>query len=367
MKNFSVKQIRRRVLEYFISHGYQKRMPAPLVHERFPKTFNPSAGDVELFYLLKNGPPKGKVSFVVLGHCIRSVDIEKVGYDVYLSLFDMNTAFHVINESTNSHKVFLEQEKVFREIYEFFTYTCSLSPHKLLVTVFEGGEVGGEKVPFDKEAAETWKRISSNKINILPLGTQENFLFPKEDGELAGVRYEIYYNLEGITEHPKWVELGTVETLGYKVKYERGKYYLVPINFSVIGTAVGIERLAMVLQKVHTIYDIDEIREVKEIINMFIDNKLKEALFSTQLNIIADHIRPIVLAMEDGQLPDNTSRGKILKKLIRRLIRASNSLGIYREDLYKALIDKVYAVYGLPYDAHKVENILNEILKRREN
>ena len=86
MKDSSVEKIRKQVLDFFVSHGYQKRMPAPLVHERFPRTFNPSAGDVELFYLLEKGPPTNKrVSFVVLGHCIRSVDIEKVGYNIYLS------------------------------------------------------------------------------------------------------------------------------------------------------------------------------------------------------------------------------------------------------------------------------------------
>ena len=110
-------------------------------------------------------------------------------------------------------------------------------------------------------------------------------------------------------------------------KQEDGSY--IPLTFTNIDTGMGLERLAIVMQNAHSIFDIDNIKSVRDsVLEMAKATPSGSALISA--NIIADHVRSVVFMAADGVLPSNEGRGYVFRRLLRRAVRHGKSIGLTR-------------------------------------
>jgi alanyl-tRNA synthetase len=122
-----------------------------------------------------------------------------------------------------------------------------------------------------------------------------------------------------------------------------------------IDTGMGLERLASVMQKVNTNFEIDIFKPIVSQIKLI--SKIKDSKFLPQINAIADHIRAVSFAISDGVFPSNEERGYVIRKLIRKAFWHGYNLGIEKPFLYK-LVPIVSKVMIKPYP---------ELNERREN
>ncbi|MCL1861937.1 MAG: alanine--tRNA ligase, partial [Defluviitaleaceae bacterium] len=141
-------------------------------------------------------------------------------------------------------------------------------------------------------------------------------------------------------------------------KKEDGSY--VPLASTNIDTGMGLERLAIVLQDAYTIFDIDNIKSVRDkVLAMSGAEAAGDTLVSA--NIIADHVRSVAFMAADGVLPSNEGRGYAFRRLLRRAVRHGKSIGLSRfvADVAQASIDAYSHAY--PLLSEKASHILNTL------
>jgi alanyl-tRNA synthetase len=238
-----------------------------------------------------------------------------------------------------------------KEVIDFLTKIIHLSKDSLIATTFMGGKIGNKDYAKDYESLDVWKIGGISEEKIIQLGVEQNFLLTKSNNEFAGSRTEIFYQLSGPENRPLvCMEVATIQLLEYTTSYTDGLLKLMPLPYPIAGMALGVERIMMAQQNVDSIYEIYDIRQLKDIIEMEINNKYLCIINQTEINIIADHLRAIAYIAEEGQTPDNTSRGKILKKLIDGLKKNARLLNIHKDGFYDKAIKCLRSSNGLSDD-----------------
>ncbi|MCU7847586.1 MAG: alanine--tRNA ligase [Candidatus Thiodiazotropha sp. (ex Lucinoma kastoroae)] len=325
--------IRNAFLDYFADHGHEVVASSPLVPQNDPTLLFTNAGMVQFKDLFLGRERRGYRRATSSQRCVRAGgkhnDLENVGYTArHHTFFEMLGNF--------SFGDYFKDDAI-KYAWEFLTETIGLPAEKLWVTVYEE----------DQEAADIWlKAIGIDVARFTRIGDKpggkryesDNFWSMGDTGP-CGPCSEIFYDHgEGIWGGPP----GTAEEEGDRyieiwnlvfMQYNRdADGALTPLPKPSVDTGMGLERLAAVLQDVHSNYEIDLFAHLIEATAKLTGcSNLEEK----SLRVIADHIRSCAFLIVDGVLPSNEGRGYVLRRIIRRAIRHGYMLGVTETFFYK--------------------------------
>ncbi|GAB3560955.1 alanine--tRNA ligase [Spelaeicoccus albus] len=329
-------EIRRRWLQFFSERGHTVVPSASLVSDDPSLLFN-IAGMVPFIPYLtgRETPPYTRATSVQ--KCVRTLDIDEVGKTTrHGTFFQMNGNF--------SFGDYFKAGAI-EYAWQFLTTPTSggglgFDPDRLWVTVYLD----------DDEAAELWKKTAGlPDERIQRRGMDDNYWDTGQPGP-AGPCSEIYYDrgpeygLEGgpIADEDRYIEIWNLVFMQYQRGEGRGKDYpiLGELANKNIDTGMGMERVAFLLQGVENMYEIDEVRPVldraAELAGVEYGGRESHD-DDVRLRVVADHVRSAMMLISDGVTPSNEGRGYVLRRLLRRAIRAMRLLGVHGESLPELL------------------------------
>ena len=326
-------EISKRWIEFFEKRGHTVVPSASLISNE-PGAMFTIAGMVPFipYFLGRETPPFSRATSVQ--KCIRTLDIEEVGKTArHGTFFQMAGNF-------SFGDYFKEQAIPFA--YELLTASqdeggYGLDPERLWVTIYEG----------DNEAFDVWtKTVGFPKERIQRMGMKENYWSTGQPGP-AGPDSEIFYDRgpaygkEGgpAVDDDRYIEIWNLVFMQYQRGEGIGKE-----DFEILGelpkknidTGLGVERLAMLLQGVENFYETDQVRPVLDAASKLSKKKYHGSESpedpgyedDVRMRVVADHIRSSLMLIADGVTPSNEGRGYILRRLMRRAIRAMRLLGV---------------------------------------
>jgi len=325
-------------LEFFRAHNHMIVPSSSLVPGNDPTLLFTNSGMVQFKDVFLGREQREYLRAASSQRCVRAGgkhnDLENVGYTArHHTFFEMlgNFSFGDYFKSEAIHFA-----------WDFLIYTLGLDPERLWCTVYRD----------DDEAADIWlKDIGVSPQRFARLGEASNFWAMGDTGP-CGPCSEIFYDHgPGIAGGPP----GSAEEEGDRyveiwnlvfTQFERaadGK--LKPLPRPSVDTGMGLERIAAVMQGVHSNYDIDLF---KNLIRAAGELAGTSVLTSSSLRVIADHIRAGTFLVVDGVLPSNEGRGYVLRRIIRRALRHGYKLGIQEPFFYK-LVEVLEAEMGDAY------------------
>ncbi|MFO1400181.1 MAG: alanine--tRNA ligase [Steroidobacteraceae bacterium] len=313
----SAAQVRRAFLEFFRERGHAVVASSSLVPGNDPTLLFTNAGMVQFKDVFLGKDQRDYTRATTAQRCVRAGgkhnDLENVGYTArHHTFFEMLGNF--------SFGDYFKKDAI-RFAWDFVTGTLGLDPERLWVTVYRD----------DDEAADIWlKQIGVPAARFARLGEKSNFWAMGDTGP-CGPCTEIFYDHgPGIAGGPpgspdedgdRYVEIWNLVFM----QYERAADgTLTPLPKPSVDTGAGLERLAAVLQGVHSNYDIDLF---KGLVGAAAAATGARDLASPSLRVIADHIRAASFLVADGVLPSNEGRGYVLRRIIRRACRHGHKLG----------------------------------------
>ena len=302
------KEIRARFISFFEERGH-KVVPSSSLVSDDPTVLLTTAGMQQFkpYFIGKADPIKdfGSKNVVSIQKCFRTSDIDEVGDKSHLTFFEMLGNF--------SFGGYGKKEAI-KYAHEFITKIMELNIS--YVTVFEGLEVT-ELVKKDKESIKIWKSLGITDIR--EGGMKDNFWGPTGFEGPCGPTTEIYVK----NKNGKNIEVWNIVFNEFYCKGSYDQILNAPTTVVFtdledmgvskgIDTGMGLERLAMVVQKKSTIFDTDLFEPIFKIL-------LREMNVKTK-RIFTDHLRGIAFLIADGVRPSNKETGYVLRRLIRRLI-----------------------------------------------
>ena len=354
-------EIRTRFLNFFERRGHKIIPSASLVPENDPSVLFNTAGMQPLVpYLLGQKHPLGN-RLADVQKCVRTGDLDDIGDNRHFSFFEM-----MGNWSLGDYF----KEDAIKWSYEFLTSKeegLGLDPKRLYITAF----AGDENAPKDIESAEIWKKQGMPENRIYFLGADDNWWSPGDNGP-CGPCSEMFYDMSGTVEdlsHEQFLEAVKKEDVieiwnDVFMEYEKKDGKVIgKLKQKNVDTGAGLERITAVMQGKKTAYDTDLFEPVMSIFRNSPEVKIKdEKLF----RIIADHLRTSFFLISEGVKPSNTGQGYVLRRLIRRMVRVMNVLGLSDSTLTSLgiAIIKPYSdpvIYeNLILNAGEIANIIKE-------
>ena len=312
-------EIRNKFLEFFKKHNHTIIPSAPLIPENDPSVLFTTAGMQPLVpYLLGEKHPGGK-RIADYQKCVRTVDIDSVGDNRHLTYFEM-----LGNWSLGDY---FKKEAIAMS-YKFLTEELGIDPEKLSVTCF----AGDADAPKDIEAFEAWKNAGIPEERIYFYGKEDNWWIAGEEGP-CGPDTEMYLdtgkpacseNCQPSCNCGKYVEIWN----NVFMEYYKSKDGIKKLEQKNVDTGLGLERMAMLLQKVETPFDTELFKPVMEELE-----KLEKIDDIKSRRIVAEHLRSSIMIIADGGRPSNIDRGYVLRRLIRRMTRHMSKLQIDLENI----------------------------------
>ena len=331
-------EIRSRFLAYFEKNGHQVVPSSSLVPGDDPTLLFTNAGMNQFKDVFLGTDKRDYSRATTVQRCVRAGgkhnDLENVGYTArHHTFFEMLGNF--------SFGDYFKADAI-RFAWTFLTVELGLPKEKLWVTVYKD----------DDEAADIWVNdIGVDPNRLSRLGEKDNFWMMGDTGP-CGPCSEIFYDHGadvpgGPPGHPdddldRYIEIWNLVFMQYDTLDDGTR---VPLPKPSVDTGMGLERLAAILQGVHSNYEIDLFQSL-----------IKAAMSVTgcgdienrSLRVIADHIRSSAFLIVDGIVPANEGRGYVLRRIIRRAIRHGYKLGCTELFLYR-LLDAVIDVMGQAY------------------
>jgi alanyl-tRNA synthetase len=348
--------LRRLFLEYFKRNGHTVVPSSPLVPANDPTLLFTNAGMVQfkdVFLGIDKRPYSRAASSQ---RCVRAGgkhnDLENVGYTArHHTFFEMLGNF--------SFGDYFKREAI-HYAWEFLTRDLKLPAERLWVTVYTD----------DDEAADIWlKEIKVDSKRFGRLGEATNFWAMGDTGP-CGPCSEIFYDHgPGIAGGPpgspeedgdRYVEIWNLVFMQFS-RDRAGK--LTPLPKPSVDTGMGLERLAAVLQGVHSNYDTDLFRVLTEAAAKIVGTKDRK---SPSLNVIADHIRASAFLITDGVFPSNEGRGYVLRRIIRRAVRHGHKLGAAETFFYRIVPTLVREMGGAYPELAAAQTVIERTLKMEE-
>ncbi len=317
--------LRTAFLNYFAGKGHSIVQSSSLVPGNDPTLLFTNAGMVPFKDVFLGAEKRSYTRATSSQRCVRAGgkhnDLENVGYTArHHTFFEMLGNF--------SFGDYFKKDAI-EFAWEFLTKTLGLPEEKLLVTVYE----------TDDEAFEIWRdKIGVPVEKIIRIGDKspekkyesDNFWSMGDTGP-CGPCSEIFYDHgEHIWGGPpgspeedgdRFIEIWNIVFMQFNRSSDGT---MAPLPKPSVDTGMGIERIAAILQGVHSNYEIDIfqnlIKATAELIGV-------EDLENKSLRVIADHIRSCSFLIVDGVMPSNEGRGYVLRRIIRRAVRHGHQLG----------------------------------------
>ncbi|MDW4007026.1 alanine--tRNA ligase [Staphylococcus saprophyticus] len=358
MKNLKASEIRQNFIDYFVEKGHMVEPSAPLVpiDDDSLLWINSGVATLKKYFDGRETPRKPRI--VNSQKAIRTNDIENVGFTArHHTFFEMLGNFSVGD--------YFKQEAI-EFAWEFLTSEkwMAMEPKLLYVTIH----------PEDKEAYRIWNedigleesriiRIEGNfwDIGEGPSGPNTEIFYDRgEDFGQDDPAEEMYPG----GENERFLE---VWNLVFSEFNHNKDHTYTPLPNKNIDTGMGLERMASLAQNVRTNYETDLfmpiIHEVEKVSGKtYLENDNYDVAFK----VIADHIRTIAFAIADGALPANEGRGYVLRRLLRRAVRFSQSLDINEPFMYR-LVDIVADIMEPYYPNVKEKaDFIKRVIKSEE-
>ena len=362
MKKYGVNELRKMYLEFFESKGHLSMNSFSLVPHNDNSLLLINAGMAPLkpYFTGQEVPPRKRVT--TCQKCIRTGDIENVGKTArHLTFFEMLGNF--------SFGDYFKHEAIAWS-WEFLTQVIGMEPERLYPSIY------GE----DEEAFEIWTKeigVPAEKITRFyrdENGECDNFW--EHGAGPCGPCSEIYYDRGekygcGSPDCKVGCECDRFMEVWNNVFTQfdgdgHGNY--VELANKNIDTGMGLERLAVVVQDVDSVFDIDTMKAIRDKICEIANKTYQtDAMDDVSIRLITDHIRSATFMISDGIMPSNEGRGYVLRRIIRRAARHGRLLGIEGKFLAK-LSETVIAESkdGYPELEEKKEFILKVLTQEEE-
>ena len=335
-------EIREKFLKFFESRRH-KIVPSSSLMPDDPSVLFTTAG-MQQFKPYYTGAADamhdfGSLSVASIQKCVRTSDIDEVGDERHLTFFEMLGNF--------SFGGYFKKEAI-QYGYDFIIKEMGLKID--YVTVFEGWKSTGLwLIKPDEESKKIWKSLGLNDEQIKTGGFDDNFWGPTGEDGPCGPTTEIYVN--GIEV---W---NIVFNEYYKSKYPEDKNDYKPLQSKGIDTGMGLERLAMVSQKVPTVFEADLLKPILTLTPSELEMRVRR--------IIADHSRAIAFMIADGIRPSNKEQGYVLRRLMRRVI-TYNFIAKTDISLMHDIFAKILEIYGSYYKELNADLIISEFEHENE-
>lgn len=345
-------------LDFFESKGHLVMKSFSLIPQNDKSLLLINAGMAPLkpYFTGQEIPPRNRVT--TCQKCIRTGDIENVGKTArHGTFFEMLGNF--------SFGDYFKHEAIAWS-WEFLTKVLEIPADKLYPSVYEE----------DDEAFDIWNQeIGIAKERIFRFGKEDNFW--EHGAGPCGPSSEIYYDRGEKygcgkpdctvgCECDRYVEIWNNVFTQFNNDGNGNYEELATKN---IDTGMGLERLAVVMQDVDSIFDVDTIKAIRDKVCEFADASYgSDDKKDISIRIITDHIRSVTFMVSDGIMPSNEGRGYVLRRLLRRAARHGRLLGIRRQflsELSETVIRE--SKDGYPELADKKEYILKLIATEEDN
>ena len=356
MKTMTSNELRQAFLDFFADNDHEIVASSPLVPGNDPTLLFTNAGMVQFKDVFLGSDKRSYVRAASSQRCVRAGgkhnDLENVGYTSrHHTFFEMLGNF--------SFGDYFKREAI-ELAWQFLTEVLELPPERLWVTVFRE----------DDEAADIWlKDIGVDPERFSRMGEKDNFWAMGDTGP-CGPCSEIFFDhgpsVEGgppgspDEDGDRYVEVWNLVFMQFD-RASDGE--MKPLPKPSVDTGMGLERIAAVMQQVHSNYQIDLfehlIRTAAEVIGVKNEGQ-------SSLNVIADHIRACAFLIVDGVLPGNEGRGYVLRRIIRRAIRHGKKLGhdpLFFHKLVQPLVEEMGDAYP---ELKKAQAHVEKVLLKEE-
>lgn len=343
---WSCANVRQAFLDYFQKQGHTLVRSSSLIPANDNTLLFTNAGMVQFKDLFLGLETRDYTRATTSQRCVRAGgkhnDLENVGYTArHHTFFEMLGNF--------SFGDYFKEDAI-RYAWEFLTEVIGLPPERLWVTVFDE----------DDEAASIWlDKMGVDPTRFSRIGAKDNFWSMGDTGP-CGPCSEIFYDhgphipggAPGAPDDDgdRYIEIWNLVFMQYD-RAEDGT--LSPLPKPSVDTGMGLERLAAILQGVHSNYEVDLFATL---IQATADLTGTTDLDHKSLRVIADHIRATAFLITDGVYPSNVGRGFVLRRIIRRAIRHGYMLGC-RKPFFYLLVAPLCDLMGEAYP---------ELIERRE-
>ncbi len=354
-------EIRQQFLDYFKTKGHTIVASSPLVPGNDPTLLFTNSGMVQFKDVFLGQEQRPYKRATTSQRCVRAGgkhnDLENVGYTArHHTFFEMLGNF--------SFGDYFKKDAI-HYAWELLTTVYKLPKEKLWVTVYE----------TDDEAYNLWAneiRVPRERITRIgdkPGGGSDNFWQMGETGP-CGPCSEIFYDhgpdvAGGPPGTPqadgdRYIEIWNLVFMQFN-RDDNGKLH--PLPKPSVDTGMGLERIAAVLQHVHSNYEIDLFQDLTKAAAR--ETKCKD-LGNNSLKVIADHIRACAFLIVDGVIPGNEGRGYVLRRIVRRAIRHGYKLG-QKQPFFFKLVPALVKAMGEAYpELVKLNERVAQVLKQEE-
>ena len=357
MKAYGVNELRRMFLEFFEKKGHLKMNSFSLVphNDNSLLIINSGMAPLKPYFTGQEIPPSTRVC--TCQKCIRTGDIDNVGKTArHGTFFEMLGNF--------SFGDYFKEEAI-PWAWEFLTETVGIPADRLYPSVYVD----------DNEAYEIWnKKMNISPERIFKFGKEDNFW--EHGSGPCGPCTEIYFDRGEKygcgkptctvgCDCDRYMEVWNVVFSQFN---NDGKGHYTELEQKNIDTGMGLERLAVAVQDVDSIFDVDTLLALRNKVCEIAGKKYKEnEKNDVSIRVITDHIRSATFMISDGIMPSNEGRGYVLRRIIRRADRHGKLLGIdgaFLVGLAKAVI--AGSKDGYPELAEKQDFILSVIEQEEE-
>ncbi|MGW7906746.1 alanine--tRNA ligase [Staphylococcus pseudoxylosus] len=358
MKNLKASEIRQNFIDYFVEQGHMVEPSAPLVpiDDDSLLWINSGVATLKKYFDGRETPRKPRI--VNSQKAIRTNDIENVGFTArHHTFFEMLGNFSIGN--------YFKKEAI-EFAWEFLTSEkwMAMDPKMLYVTVH----------PEDIEAYRIWNEdIGLEESRIIRI---EGNFWDIGEGP-SGPNTEIFYdrgNSYGKDDPAEEMYPGgenerflEVWNLVFSEFNHNKDHTYTPLPNKNIDTGMGLERMASLAQNVRTNYETDLFMPIiREVETLSGKKYLEKDAYDVAFKVISDHIRTIAFAIADGALPANEGRGYVLRRLLRRAVRFSQSLDINEPFMYQ-LVDIVADIMEPYYpNVKEKSDFIKRVIKSEE-
>lgn len=322
-------EIRQKFLDFFESHGHTIVTSSPLVPANDPTLLFTNAGMVQFKDVFLGQDQRSYLRAATAQRCVRAGgkhnDLENVGYTArHHTFFEMLGNF--------SFGDYFKRNAI-QFAWKFLTVILKIPQEKLWITVYAE----------DDEAADIWlNEIGINVTRLVRIATTDNFWQMGDTGP-CGPCSEIFYDhgptIDGgppgsaQADGDRYIEIWNLVFMQYNRDNEGTLH---PLPKPSVDTGMGLERIAAVMQAVHSNYEIDLFQDL---IKAAAKTTGTQDLSNNSLKVIADHIRACAFLVTDGVIPGNEGRGYVLRRIIRRAIRHGYRLGQKQPFFYQLVKD----------------------------
>src|SRR6266581_993718 len=357
-------EIRAKFLKFFEERGHAAVASSPLVPANDPTLLFTNSGMVQFKDVFLGREPRAYNRATTAQRCLRAGgkhnDLENVGYTArHHTFFEMLGNF--------SFGDYFKRDAI-RYAWDLLTKVYKLPPERLWTTVYHE----------DDEAYDLWtKEIGVPKGRCIRIGDKsggpryqsDNFWQMADTGP-CGPCSEIFYDhgpgIQGgppgssEAEGDRYIEIWNLVFMQFN-RDDKGA--VTPLPKPCVDTGMGLERIAAVLQGVHSNYEIDLFRDLIRAAGRETGTK---DLANNSLKVIADHIRACSFLVVDGVIPGNEGRGYVLRRIVRRAIRHGYKLG-RREPFFHRIVEDLSKIMGGAYpELAKARERVTQVLRTEE-